>query len=211
MQRKNIFAADKMKLRVLIFVFTSLCFLVCLVACNTDHTPKPNAYSRIHFPERRGLQTYEDPACPYIFEAPDYYVIQRKTKFFKEDVAGRCWLNLECSDLNATIYLSYKQLDEKQTLKRLVEEAYSLTFKHTQKADYIQPQEIDNGIGGQGLIYYVGGDAASNIQFFITDTVHHFVRGALYFYAHPNADSLKPAIDFMVEDVKGILGSWRWK
>jgi gliding motility-associated lipoprotein GldD len=146
-----------------------------------------------------------------MFQMPDYFVAQRKTKFFDEDVSDDCWLNLECSDLNATIYLSYKTLSPDKNLQRLSEEAYALTFKHTQKADYIQPQEIDNQNGGVGLIYYVGGDAASNIQFFITDTTEHFMRGALYFYAHPNADSLRPVVQFMVDDIKGILASWRWK
>lgn len=188
-----------------------LCSFAFIISCNTDTSLKPSAYPRVHFPERRSLVHYEDPACPYSFELPDYYVVQRKTKFFDDDITNDCWLNIECSDLNATIYLSYKDLEKGKSLKSLVEETYELTFKHTQKADYIQPQEIDNGHNVQGLIYYVGGDAASNIQFFITDTVQNFVRGALYFYAKPNTDSLKPVVQFMIEDVKGILASWRWK
>lgn len=192
-------------------LFLILICISILISCHTDEFVKPTAYPRVHFPERKGLITYQDASCPYTFQIPDYYIIQRKTKFFDENVYADCWLNLECSDLNGTIYLSYKKLTENETLQKLVEQAYLLTFKHTEKADYIQPQEIDNGNGSQGLIYYVGGDAASNIQFFITDTIHNFVRGALYFYAHPNADSLKPVIDFMIDDIKGILASWRWK
>ncbi|MBC8045221.1 MAG: hypothetical protein H7Y00_00345 [Fimbriimonadaceae bacterium] len=195
-------------------LFFTFVFLFCIAAftsCTTDNSIKPSAYPRVHYPESNNLVTYNDASCPYTFQVPDYYVIQRKTKFFNEDVLGDCWLNLECSDLNATIYLSYKKLSPDQTLQKLVEEAYKLTFKHTQKADYIQPQEIDNGNGAVGLIYYVGGEAASNIQFFVTDTTENFIRGALYFYAHPNSDSLKPVVDFMIEDVKEILESWRWK
>ncbi|MFN0275194.1 MAG: hypothetical protein ACKVPJ_05585 [Chitinophagales bacterium] len=194
-------------------VFTN-CILLAIafcVSCHTDTTLRPSAYPRVHYPERQGLVTYSLPDCPYTFQMPDYYVVQRKAKFFNEEVLENCWLNLECTDLNATIYMSYKKLSLEQSLQRLVEEAYDMTFKHTQKADYIQPQEVDNGNGGMGLIYYVGGDAASNIQFFITDTTKNFMRGALYFYAHPNADSLKPVVNFMIEDIKGILASWKWK
>ena len=192
------------------FFFISL-IISALISCDTDNTPKPTAYPRIIFPEADSVYIYDYPGCPYTFVLPDYYITQRKTQFFDEDVANNCWLNIECSDLNATIYLSYKTLSPGQTLLRLVEEAYSLTYKHTNKADYIQPREIDNGNNGVGLIYYVGGDAASNIQFFITDTVTHFVRGALYIYSRPNADSLKPVVDFLIHDVEGILQSWRWK
>lgn len=195
----------------LVFINIVLLFTAFFISCRTDDTPKPSAYPRVHYPERKGILTYDVADCPYTFQMPDYYVVQRKSKFLNDTVFENCWLNLECSDLNATIYLSYKKLSPDQTLEKLAGEAYKLTFNHTQKADYIQPQEIDNGHGGMGLIYYVGGDAASNIQFFITDTTEHFMRGALYFYAHPNADSLKPVVNFMIEDVKGILASWRWK
>lgn len=193
------------------FTFFSLLILSAFISCHTEVTPKPTAYPRIVFPEKTSEYIYDYPGCPYTFMLPDYYITQRKTQFFDEDITSNCWLNIECSDLNATIYLSYKTLSPGQTLMRLVEEAYNLTYKHTNKADYIQPREIDNGNGVVGLIYYVGGDAASNIQFFITDTVSHFVRGALYIYSRPNADSLKPVVDFMVNDIEGILQSWRWK
>jgi gliding motility-associated lipoprotein GldD len=57
----------------------------------------------------------------------------------------------------------------------------------------------------------VGGDAASNVQFFLTDSIHHFIRGALYFNNQPNADSMKPVVDFVKEDLRVMLKSFRWK
>ena len=182
-----------------------------LISCHTDQSPKPAGYPRIHFPTDTGHYVYQPQDCPYTFELPDYMRVEKKEKFFEEDVSGNCWFNLICDTLNATIYLSYKELDQRMSLLNLMEDAYRLTYKHTNKADYIQPRELDNGHGGVGLIYYVGGDAASNIQFFITDTTQHFVRGALYFYAHPNADSLQPVIRFMVDDIDRMLDGWRWQ
>lgn len=198
-------------MRKIYFYFFVLFIAAAGISCHTDNTPKPTAYPRIFFPEAKSKYAYNYADCPYTFMLPDYYITQRKTQFFDENISSDCWLNIECTDLNATIYLSYKSLSPGQTLLRLVEEAYDLTYKHTNKADYIQPREIDNGNGAVGLIYYVGGDAASNIQFFITDTVSHFVRGALYIYSRPNTDSLKPVVDFLVDDIEGILQSWRWK
>lgn len=192
------------------YFLLSIIAAVC-IACNTNNTPKPTAYPRIYFPLSTSEYNYNFSDCPYTFSLPDYYITQRKTQFFDEDVSNDCWLNIECTDLNATIYLSYKQLTAGQSLLKLVEEAYSLTYKHTNKADYIQPREIDNGNGAVGLIYYVGGEAASNIQFFVTDTTSHFVRGALYIYARPNVDSLKPVVNFLVNDIEQILQSWQWK
>lgn len=202
---------DSVIMRRIASIFLALVIVCAFVACNTSVTPRPTAYPRIIFPEKTTEFRCDYPGCPYTFVLPGYYTTQRKTQFFDEDISNDCWLNVECTALNATIYLSYKTLSPGQTLLRLVEEAYNLTYKHTGKADYIQPREIDNGHGGVGLIYYVGGEAASNIQFFITDTVSNFVRGALYIYSRPNADSLKPVVDFLVDDIEGILQSWRWK
>ncbi len=181
------------------------------VSCHTDNTPKPEAYPRIYFPEVKNINTYDDPDCPFTFQVPDYYLINKNITFFNEKPEDPCWINLVCSDLNATIYLSYKELQDHDALQKYIEDTYKLTYKHSSRADYIEPQEIENEFGVHGLIYFVGGDAASNFQFFVTDTTTNFVRGALYFNNRPNADSLKPVIGFMINDIEGILSTWKWK
>ncbi|MEZ5014595.1 MAG: hypothetical protein R2794_09915 [Chitinophagales bacterium] len=102
-------------------------------------------------------------------------------------------------------------MNNKNEYEKLIEDAYKLTFKHSTMADYIEPQEIENQYGVHGLIYYVGGDAASNFQFLVTDTTKNYVRGALYFNNRPNSDSLKPVVQFMIHDIEGMLSSWQWK
>lgn len=182
-----------------------------LTACHTDETPKPDAYPRLYFPQANAIQTYNKPDCPFTFSLPDYYLINNNITFFNQKPEDPCWTNLICSDLNATIYLSYKELKEKTSLQQLIEDTYKLTYKHSSQADFIEPQEIENQYGVHGLIYYVGGDAASNFQFFVTDTTTNFVRGALYFNNRPNADSLKPVVQFMIHDIEGMLSTWKWK
>lgn len=183
---------------------------ILLAACTENPVPKPRAYPRVHYPENEGYYEYAPSDCPYSFQVPSYLSVEKKEQFFDEDISDECWANITCSQLDATIYLSYKELGQGQSLLHLMEEAYELTYKHTQKADFIQPVEVDNGQGAVGLIYYVGGDAASNIQFFLTDTMSHFVRGALYFYARPNVDSLKPVVEFMVNDIQHVMDTWQW-
>ncbi len=192
------------------FLITGLC-IAALCACETDTSPRPNAWPRVHYPSSEETIVFEDPDCPYTFTLPGYYTIDRNVTYFKETPEDPCWMNLVCADLNATIYLSNKPLDEKYSYQQMIEDAYKLTYKHSSRADFIEPQEIENQYGVHGLIYFVGGDAASNFQFFVTDTVSQFVRGALYFNNKPNADSLKPVIQFMVNDIEGMLSSWKWR
>jgi len=59
-------------------------------------------------------------------------------------------------------------------------------------------------------LYVVGGDAASQIQFYVTDSVKHYLRGSLYFAVNPNSDSLQPYSAYLLQDMRGILATLRW-
>jgi gliding motility-associated lipoprotein GldD len=62
-----------------------------------------------------------------------------------------------------------------------------------------------------GLLFDIAGNTASSLQFYLTDSTHHFLRGALYFNAKPNIDSLKIVVDFIREDVLHLINTTRWK
>lgn len=183
------------------------------ISCSSDFVPKPRAYPRVHYPERTVTQQFGSDFCPFSFEIWDYYKIENKTTFFNETAENPCWgVNLNLEDLNGTMYLTYKELGEEQQLDRLAAEAYKLTFKHAEKADFIEPLEVrKEDSDAYGLIYHVGGDAASQLQFFVTDTVQHFLRGTLNFNATPNADSLAPVVAFVAEDLAYMLNSLEWQ
>jgi len=57
----------------------------------------------------------------------------------------------------------------------------------------------------------VGGNAATGKQFFVTDTAKHFLRGALYFDATPNEDSLNIVYDFLQQDMQHLINTVKWK
>ncbi|MCK5170865.1 MAG: gliding motility lipoprotein GldD, partial [Bacteroidales bacterium] len=61
-----------------------------------------------------------------------------------------------------------------------------------------------------GILYEIEGNAASSVQFFLTDSIKHYIRGALYFNVEPNKDSLAPVINFVKEDIKILIESFEW-
>ena len=93
----------------------------------------------------------------------------------------------------------------------MVNDAYNLTYKHTYKASYIEDSAIATPNNVHGIMFKVGGDAATATQFFLTDTTKHFLRGALYFDATPNEDSLRPVNDFLQQDLQHIINTFKWK
>jgi gliding motility-associated lipoprotein GldD len=88
-----------------------------------------------------------------------------------------------------------------------------MVIKHIPKADAIYDSlVVDRERNMFGLIYELeGSGAASPYQFFLTDSVSHFLRGALYFNTVPNNDSLEPVIDFLISDINYLIKTLEWK
>lgn len=193
---------------LLLILFVSI---IALVGCHGDYTPKPKAYPRVLFPERK-YEMYDAPGCPFKFEKPTYATVVKDTTFFGAKLrAEDCWMNIYFNSLNGVINLTYKDINDTMSLEKLIEDAHKMAFKHTKKANFIDEIVINNANGVGGVLYDLGGDAASNVQFFLTDSNKHFIRGALYFYNTPNSDSMAPVLSFVKADMNEMLRSFEWK
>lgn len=192
-----------------IYLFPLLSILV-LASCRPDNpVPKPRGYYRIELPDH-AYRSFDSTGFPFRFEYPVYGSISRDEHLNKEEHAP-FWLNIEFPNMNATIYLSYKPITTQEPLARLIEQSYKMSYAHDIRADYINTPEFKTKNGLTGVFYSVGGNAASAYQFFITDREKHFIRGALYFNTTPNADSLRPASDFLKKDMEYLVETIRFK
>lgn len=189
------------RMKSILFLFTSFLFF----SCGEDYTPKPRGFFRIGFPEKK-YEMYDPSGCPYSFEIPVYgQVIPDQNRY-----AEPCWINLVFPQFNAEVNISYKPVTE--NVGKFIEDSRTLAYKHTVKANAIDEKLISNPDHHvYGLFYEIGGDAASSVQFFVTDSSSHFLRGALYFNAVPKSDSLAPVIDFLLKDIRHMVGSLKWK
>lgn len=188
-----------------------LTVLFLFAACQQQgFTPKPRGYFRIDFPERQ-YRLFDSPGYPYTFEYPVYANVVKDSLFFGEDPENPWWINLDFPEFNGKIYMSYKVIGKKNSLDKLVNDAFKLSYKHTVKAESIEEEAIATPNGVTGLYYQVAGNAASAKQFYATDSSNHFLRGALYFYAQPNADSLAPVHRFVEEDIRHLVNTLKWR
>lgn len=188
-----------------------LCFIMAMVACKPDaYTPKPRGYSRIDTPQH-AYRVFDSAGFPYTFEYPVYGRITHDTEMAGMKPDNPYWMNIEFPDLGGTFYLSYKVINAGHSLDNLLEDAHKMSYYHDKRADYINAPSFHTVNGVYGIIYSVGGNAASAYQFFATDSVRHFLRGALYFNVSPNADSLKPVTEFLRGDMEHLIGTLRWK
>lgn len=186
-------------------------FLSFLNGCKQKHTPKPHGFFRISFPEKQYQPITGN--LPYHFEIPSYSKVTPDSR--NPDKTG--WINLSVPNNNAQIHISYYNLHRggkkrRELLAEFMEETRELAYKHTIKANAIEEQIFMNhGENVYGTVYRIKGNAASPIQFFLTDSTTHFLRGALYIRAKPNIDSLKPVIDFLEKDVVRLIETTNWE
>ena len=189
-------------------LFLVSCFPL-LVSCNSSYTPKPTGYFKIEFPKHE-YQQFREKGFPYTFEYPVYASIIRDTSFFEDKPENPYWINIDFPRFNARIYVSYKEIG-KTSFDKLRDDAYKMTFKHSYKATSIEDSAMKTPLGVSGVFFNVGGNAATAKQFYVTDSVKHFLRGALYFDTAPNEDSLGIVNQFLQEDMRHIINTLQWK
>lgn len=192
-------------------LFCLLCLAVMIASCSPESfTPKPRGYARLDTPQH-SYQLFDRAGFPYAFEYPVYGHISQDSDVAVMKPDNPYWLNIHFPELGGTFYLSYKPINARQSLDVLLNESHDMSFWHVKRADYINTPVFHTPNNAHGILYDVGGNAASAYQFFATDSARHFIRGALYFNVTPNADSLKPVTDFLYRDMQHLINTLRWK
>ncbi len=211
--------------------FFTIPLLLCsfgFFSCNSPYVSKKRGYYKIDLPQRK-YQLFDEPGFPYSFEYPVYARIVQDTTYFDNNPENSYWRNIDFPQFHSRIFLSYKQIGGKAMYKvkqpnglykdsfginvfdKMVADAFTLTNKNDVVSNSIKDSLIQTANGIGGVFFKVGGNAATSKQFFLSDTVKHFIRGALYFDVTPNADSLKPAQDFLQTDMDHIISTFKWK
>lgn len=181
-------------------LFGLLSFTILAVACKNDATPKPKAFLALEYP----TQTYKT------FNSDQYNFTFEKNEFSQVKEIKNSALEIHYPSMKATIFVNYKPIEG--NLDILLKDAQKLTYEHFVKADQIIEQPfVNQDHKVYGMFYNVQGDAATNVQFYVTDSVKNFVVASLYFYAHPNFDSILPATDYIQKDMRKILETMEWK
>lgn len=171
---------------------------VCFISCKNETLPKPKAMLRLDYGEALYDTLHTD--CPFSFE--------KNTKSFLKKEKN-CSMDIEYPAMKATVYLTYRAIDN--NLDMLLRDAQKLTYEHVIKASNIIEQPYINPESRVfGMFYEVDGNAASQSQFYVTDSVKHFLTGSIYFKVKPNFDSIQPAANYLKNDIRHIMETIVW-
>lgn len=187
-------------------LFCSVLAIICM-GCDGNFVPRPKGYPRIDLP-LKNYNTYNG-TCPFKFDYPDYCKITKH----QGQTTMPCWLNMDFIPFKGRLHISYLDINSSVDLEKYLTDTRSLAYKHIIKAHAIDERLIINREENvYGIAYDIkGANTASSLQFYLTDSSEHFLRGALYFSVPPNNDSLSPVISFITKDVNHLLESFRWK
>ena len=180
-------------------VFALLVVMFSVFSCKDEVFPKPSGYLRLDYPVAEYVN-FENK-CPFAFEMNSEAVIKGEKD---------CGFTISYPKMKATIYLTYKPVNS--DINKLLRDAQKLTYEHVIKADDILEQPYLNPSKKvYGMFYQVNGNAATNSQFYVTDSTKHFVTGSVYFYAKPNFDSIMPAASYIKNDMQRLMETLKWK
>lgn len=185
--------------KVLIFLF----LLAIVFSCKEESPkPKPKAYLALN---------YEEPSYDTLNINCAYQFLKNKNAHVTPSKSNRnCWININYANQKAQLYITYNSID--QNLKELLVDAQKLPLEHSIKADEIEANVFEDvNKRTFGTLYEIKGDAASQAQFYLTDSINHFLTGSLYFDATPNYDSVLPAAEYIKNDLRKIMESIAWK
>ena len=201
-------------------------FFYC-TSCNSTYTSKKRGYFKVDFPEKKYVK-FEQPEFPYTFEYPVYANIVKDSTYFEGSPDNSYWINIDFPLFRGKIFISYKTIGGKSvyriktpsgykdsvginSFETMVSDSYKMTYKNDIKAYSIEDSLMHTSNNITGIFFSLTGSVATAKQFFLTDTTRHFLRGALYFDATPNEDSLRPVNDFLQQDMKHLINTLQWK
>lgn len=183
-------------------VLIILCVTICS-SCGERYIPKPRGYYRIAIPDT-AYSRFAPTGYPYSFALSGNATVQTR-----QAAGEHYWIDIVYPAFDARIHCSYKPIEG--NLRALSDDAQRFVYKHAGMASAIPEQGYQNERERiWGVLYELQGNTASPFQFYMTDSTHHFFRGAVYFNCAPQQDSLAPVIDYIEKDVRRLMESFVW-
>ncbi len=184
--------------------------LLAIPACTADFVPKPKGYPHVALP----APAYKplELATPYTFKHSTHALAAPDSDGHTEPG----WIDLYYPAFDATVEFTYKPLRNGQgpdgkSLNSYIEDARRLANKHQVKASGIDEQQRRTLAGNRAILFRLSGQVPTQVQFYVTDSARHFLRGALYFKTATKNDSLAPMINYIARDMDTLLATLQWR
>lgn len=186
-----------------------LCLSITLLlgACSEPYTPypRPFGFHRIALPVAPDYARFASAGCPFSFDYPAFGRISR-------DNADSCWADLAFPRYDLKWHLTYRNSEASGKTRATHYEDYRrLVYKHSKKATQIKESPLSVP-AGEGVLFEIYGNVGTPAQVFLADsTGQHIFMMSFYFQTALKNDSLQPVIQYMKEEVRHAMETFRWE
>ena len=215
-------------------ILTLLLGATMLAGCSSGESqrpqPKPKAYLRIELPKHEyflldtlrihGGDTaiYDGDTMvftsDYVKTFPFSFEANRCIEWTEKDAPkGTRWIDLKYPQWDGVIVLTYNHLRSPSDLRGQTDTSLHLLEQHYQFSSGIDERAFeDRDRRVFATVWHIKGrNVASTYQFYATDSLHHFLRGALFINRPPNNDSLAPVLEYMQRDIDHLIETLCWR
>lgn len=186
-----------------------IALVAVLASCGgrDQEAPKPQAYLRIDMPQH-SYTPCDTALLPFTFERAAISQLE-----WKKSRAREQWFTISYPKYKGYVFLTYKDIRGPKELRAQVDTSYQFVEGHFHYSSGIDENKfMDKAHRLYGTTYHLKGqNVASTYQFWLTDSVSHFLRGALYIDCTPNNDSLAPVLEFIQADMDHLIETVRWR
>ena len=178
-------------------MFKRLVIFFLIMGCQEFNMPKQKAYLAHKF----DIPSYE-------FFSNDCYGFNINSDS-KTNLSSECNIIISYKLLKADIFISNINIED--NIELIKSDFDKKITDNSRNISEISASEFNNHkTKVYGTYYSFIGNAPSNIQFYITDSISNFITGSVYFKTKPNYDSLLPSIGYVKNDIKKIFETFQW-
>lgn len=194
-----------MKKYILFFIV-----IIFLIGCNMTSQPKPRGYFRITLPQSEYVSIKDSQYLNISKHLPYTFDVNNMAKLTNHTDTEQYWIDINYPQYSVKVHCSYKSINN--NLRELSDDAQRFVYNHAGKASAIPEQGYENPDKKvYGVLYQLIGNTASPCQLYLTDSIHHFFRAAVYFNCIPNQDSLAPIINYIENDMRHLVETLEWR
>ena len=198
---------NKIKINFIIFTicFTGTYFL--FIHDSEVYLPKPYGYKFIDVPKNEYVK-FKKPAYPYTFSISKHAVVVD----IQDKELGPFCINIYYPIFDIKIQLTYKNFEkDPNMLRSYIKSSKSIAYKHKCRSYQIKDKIVFSRSNQPAVIIEIFGNVPTQIQFFATDEIKHFLRGALYFEYSTINEEVEPIVNFIKKDIEELIKTLEWK
>jgi len=187
-----------------------LFFFLFALSCSSDYSPKSRGYFYIELPDPVYHDFIRYPFFKYSV-SDQVIVTELKDESLREKEKSPMEFIMNYPRFQAHILCSYFKINslEFSTLSEENSRMISVLGKKAKEIKAVAYNHSEQNV--YGLVYELNGNLISPLQFVISDSIHSYFRGVLYFDTVLDRDSIAPVLTYISKDIQVMIESFQWK